>query len=200
MEYESILAIFRGSERLLIVIFGGISLYLGWNLFRRGVTIEQRAEFSKGNFSVTLQKVGPGVFFALFGAAILISATINTFSHTEPSNDGKSTGVNIRYLLNNEDKNKLFSTVEALNTIISVSKKLNDSNFRTEKIRLQQSVIRLIEIRSELLKSGMGEREYNLWKKYRNDYKSNKALIKDESILRTLEDAEKWINAEIPQE
>lgn len=199
MEYESILAIFRGSERLLIVIFGGISLYLGWNLFRRGVTIEQRAEFSKGNFSVTLQKVGPGVFFALFGAAILINATINTFSHTEPSNDGKSAGVNTRYLLNNEDKNKLFSTVEGLNTIISVSKKLNDTNYRKEKIRLQQSVIRLNELRSELLKSGMGEREYSLWKKYRNDYKSNKALIKDESILRTLEDAEKWINAEIPQ-
>jgi hypothetical protein len=66
--------LFRGLERLLICLFAGVSLVLGWDLFRRGLEVDQRAELSLKDFKVRLQRVGPGVFFALFGAVVLAVA------------------------------------------------------------------------------------------------------------------------------
>jgi len=56
----------RAIERLLTVLFSGVSLVLGWNLFKVGIVQDQQAEFANKTFTVKLQKVGPGVFFALF--------------------------------------------------------------------------------------------------------------------------------------
>lgn len=63
----------RAIERLLAVSIGGLSIFLGYYLFLR---IPHRAEgegkisFPNG-ISVHLARVGPGVFFALFGAAVV---------------------------------------------------------------------------------------------------------------------------------
>ena len=64
----------RALERLTVVIFGGISMYLGYALFMKGIVGEQVAQLEVMTWKVRLQKVGPGVFFALFGTAILISS------------------------------------------------------------------------------------------------------------------------------
>ncbi len=56
----------RSAERLLIVVFSGMSLVLGWNLFRVGVLDPQAAELSTKSWKIKLQRVGPGAFFALF--------------------------------------------------------------------------------------------------------------------------------------
>lgn len=71
MNTEQILAVGRVIERLLACGFAGLSLALGWNLFRVGVVTEQTAEFTAGSWKATLKRVGPGVFFALFGACVL---------------------------------------------------------------------------------------------------------------------------------
>ena len=63
----------RAIERLLAVAIGGLSIFLGYYLFLR---IPHRSE-AEGKFSfpngisVHLARVGPGVFFALFGAAVV---------------------------------------------------------------------------------------------------------------------------------
>jgi hypothetical protein len=63
----------RAAERILVVIIGGIGVYLGYRLF---LSIPEQKEGEAnlkfpGGVSVYIARVGPGVFFALFGAAIV---------------------------------------------------------------------------------------------------------------------------------
>ena len=74
-----VLAIGRAVERLIVDSMFGVSLILGWNLFRVGVLHDQSAEASVKGWKIRLQKVGPGVFFALFGVAGLIVALQRPF-------------------------------------------------------------------------------------------------------------------------
>jgi hypothetical protein len=74
MDPASILAWTRGIERLAIVGLSGLSLLLGWDLFRRGVLLTQNAEFKTHLWTIRLLRVGPGIFFALFGTAAFIAA------------------------------------------------------------------------------------------------------------------------------
>jgi len=65
--------LFRPLERILAVLIGGISIYLGYRLFLHlpEKTDSQGRIVLPGNISVYLSRVGPGVFFALFGAAVV---------------------------------------------------------------------------------------------------------------------------------
>ena len=70
-----IASLFRGAERLLIVGGGIVALYLGYRLFISGFAGGQTGEFVGKSLSIRLIKVGPGVFFALFGTFVLIAMT-----------------------------------------------------------------------------------------------------------------------------
>jgi hypothetical protein len=66
----------RGVERLVIVLIGGMAIYLGYRLF---LTVRAEAE---GEAKITLphdvtvmvSRVGPGVFFALFGSIVITAS------------------------------------------------------------------------------------------------------------------------------
>ena len=60
-----------GIERVLIAFVGLASITFGYFLFLKGVVVDQAAEIERQSWKVKLQKVGPGVFFAGFGAAII---------------------------------------------------------------------------------------------------------------------------------
>lgn len=68
----------RFAERLLAVLFGGMAIYLGYRLFLR--VPEQRSGDGKftlpWDVSIAVTRVGPGVFFALFGAAVVGTALV----------------------------------------------------------------------------------------------------------------------------
>jgi len=75
---------------------------MGWNLFRIGIVDPQSAELSSKSVTVKLQKCGPGVFFAVFGTAILIWAIYSPLTLTAPSNEStedapKRTAFNVHY-------------------------------------------------------------------------------------------------------
>jgi hypothetical protein len=67
-------------ERLVNSVIGGFAIYLGYRLFltaprTRTARANGTARINApGNFSVYLTHIGPGVFFALFGAAVLIAS------------------------------------------------------------------------------------------------------------------------------
>ncbi len=66
----------RMGERLLGVLIGGMSVFLGYRLFTK---LPEKTDSSgklilPGGTSIWLSRVGPGVFFALFGAAIVATA------------------------------------------------------------------------------------------------------------------------------
>jgi hypothetical protein len=85
-------------ERLLADAMFGTSLVLGWNLFRVGIVKDQTAELAGKGWKVRLQRVGPGVFFALFGAAGLIFSIqkplqeTNVLTETGSTQAGKISG------------------------------------------------------------------------------------------------------------
>jgi hypothetical protein len=77
-------------ERILDVAIGGISIYLGYRLFLRlpESTDSSGKVILPGNISVYLSRVGPGVFFALFGA-LVVGVSLETavrYSEREPAN------------------------------------------------------------------------------------------------------------------
>lgn len=61
----------RFFERIIVVLFGGMAIYLGFRLF---LVVPEHKD-STGKFklpwdiSIVMTRVGPGVFFALFGVA-----------------------------------------------------------------------------------------------------------------------------------
>jgi hypothetical protein len=64
------------AERMLAICVGGFLCYLGYRLFLSVPTKENSAgEFKlPGGVGIHLTRVGPGIFFALFGAGIVIVA------------------------------------------------------------------------------------------------------------------------------
>jgi hypothetical protein len=65
--------VIRALERILVIFCGGLSIYLGYRLFL-DVPYAKEADghftFAKG-VEVKLSRIGPGAFFALFGAALV---------------------------------------------------------------------------------------------------------------------------------
>lgn len=63
----------RFLERMLVVLIGGMAIYLGYRLFIK-LPNERNSEGKvelPGDVSIYLSRVGPGVFFALFGCAVV---------------------------------------------------------------------------------------------------------------------------------
>jgi len=67
--------------RFLVILLGGVSIYLGFRLFslamsgvnRIGENTQAELEAKFGSSSLTLKNAAPGTFFAVFGAIIVIS-------------------------------------------------------------------------------------------------------------------------------
>src|SRR5688572_8561747 len=72
MDSDLITIAARHLERLLIVVAGGLSIVLGYRMFlaipRAGEDKGEGKLELPGGISVYVTRVGPGVFFALFGA------------------------------------------------------------------------------------------------------------------------------------
>jgi hypothetical protein len=63
----------RALERILAVLLGGLAIYLGYRLFLQ-IPKEKDGQGKlvlPGGISIYVTRVGPGVFFALFGAVVV---------------------------------------------------------------------------------------------------------------------------------
>jgi hypothetical protein len=70
MDFEPFLVV---ALRLCIIFIGGLSIYLGYRLFLDVKTVSTgHAEVKLPNdFTIMVSRIGPGVFFALFGALVV---------------------------------------------------------------------------------------------------------------------------------
>ena len=80
-------------ERLIVVLLGGMTIYLGYRLF--SIVPHHRDAAGKLTFSkdisVILTRTGPGAFFALFGAVILATSLYQGIDYKETlSNEGET--------------------------------------------------------------------------------------------------------------
>src|SRR6516225_4934007 len=77
----------RLTERILDVLIGGISIYLGYRLF---LALPEKTDSNgkfvlPGNISVHLSRVGPGIFFALFGAIVVALSLHDSIQYRDPT-------------------------------------------------------------------------------------------------------------------
>lgn len=75
----------RAVERLLVVLVGAMAVWLGFRLF---MSLPQRREGEgkldlPGGVSVYVSRIGPGVFFALFGTGLIAYAATQPVSYRD---------------------------------------------------------------------------------------------------------------------
>lgn len=160
MTYPQILEILASSralERLLIVSFSGVSLVLGWNLFRAGILTEQQAEFAAKHWSIRLQRVGPGVFFALFAVVGFVFSLAHPFTLNYKDLDlaggASPQGRNSSYsvsLLSDEagSLEKDILSITTLERFALPALKINDENQRNA---IQQAATDVAALKRQLL-------------------------------------------------
>jgi len=119
--------ILRAVERLVAVLIGGLSVYLGYRLFLR--IPEQKAGEGKiefpGGASIFVTRVGPGVFFAMFGAAIVGLSLQKSIVSSHPGSSSEPvvyqgiapSGSPIASEVQGLDQLQLRSHIEFLNTL-----------------------------------------------------------------------------------
>jgi hypothetical protein len=80
---QNLVFLWRAVERFANVLIGALAIYLGYKLF---MNLPERREDKKGemklmlpgDISVYVSRVGPGVFFALFGTAVVLMSFVST--------------------------------------------------------------------------------------------------------------------------
>lgn len=85
MEVVDALLLMRMAERLLGLLAGGLCVVLGYQLFIR---LPEKSDSAgkvilPGGVSIWLSRVGPGIFFALFGVAIIAYSFASTVRISE---------------------------------------------------------------------------------------------------------------------
>lgn len=84
--------ILRGLERIAAVIIAGGSLYLGFRLFKeiRSPKNSDGKILLPGNISIYVSRVGPGVFFGMFGTVILALSFVHPVQTSHTDAQGKT--------------------------------------------------------------------------------------------------------------
>lgn len=83
--------ILRGIERIIVILIGGVSFYLGYYLLSKHRS--RKDENSGGTFKlpggveIDIQRVAPGVFLCLFGAIIVAASLFRPITITNGSSD-----------------------------------------------------------------------------------------------------------------
>jgi hypothetical protein len=166
-------------ERLLIVSFSGISLILGWSLFKIRLLKDQTAEFSIKDWRIRLERVGPGVFFALFGIAGLISSAAHPLSiasglSEKPSAPGmtasqkgpaSAAGLDINYAGSAIDS--AADEVRAINTIEQFGASFSAPHANTGEKEAMARAVSVLDARKKVLlqaEFGPGLAQYEKWK------------------------------------
>ena len=186
MDIETIRAI----ERIIIDIFAGTSIILGWHLFKIGVVSPQSGTFSGKGFKFSLQKVGPGIFFSLFGTAILSVALIYGLTYEKEKNPNGTTTRTKISLANALQKPELKSLTEAINTLDLIDME-HSSPYKKHREAISNAVERLRAHRDRLARQKFDEKRL---KAYQDCLRSSdKTCNQNESF----QEIDKWLTENI---
>jgi hypothetical protein len=194
----------RVVERVLVVVFGGLSLFLGWRLFLVGVVDPQIAEIKFKNWKVSLRQVGPGSVFAALGIAVMAVALSRPLEISEaakattPAATAR-TARTVSYMSTPED---LRHWVRVLNTFARLDvdglqqESVTSKAIRSELTRAQQAVV---GIRDILLLEKFSQPDIAAWQKYQDAYLRDPLSVPGE-IRVTLARLESWMTTTIADE
>jgi hypothetical protein len=157
MTESEVLAISRAVERPIIVAICGMSIYLGYRLFYLGIVEYQKAKVDAYGWKVALDKVGPGIFFALFGMIGLAVSSTHGFRFSDNGSQVSS--------LSSEDANMVRAEVRALNA--AIDPRLSEGTTSCEPLigDLKAGRPYLMTLRQQLLETVFSQDDLNDWKK-----------------------------------
>lgn len=189
-------------------MFAGLSVYLGWYLFRAGIFSEQKSEFKAIGIWIKLQKVGPGVFFALFGVAVLIHSISSPFDFKIQPYSGVTKNDSTNNRIENktskpkqndfvfegsyfkQDQEQYLKLAKSINTIKQIYITTPNPNMpRHDKELIKNSIENLEKQRDIWVISLYGIEALNLWNSESKSYLINpeNVDIKSRRILKGLE-------------
>lgn len=143
----------RAVERIIAVIIGGLCVYLGYRLFLH-IPNQKDSEGKinlPGGISIFVTRVGPGVFFALFGAIVVAFSIYHGIVYFREgpgySESEYYSGLTPRHSTNDKEKTdrrrrELRLEVEFLNTLSSMlrseisERQSRDFKYRSASIKL----------------------------------------------------------------
>ena len=199
-----IVLILHAIERLVSIGLGGLSIYLGWSLFRKNLDSNGEADLRHLGWRITLKRVGPGVFFALFGATVVaislsrpVTADIKeswlkpTNAYTGASFDdhgvrslpsAEAAGlqhmseINISGLGSGPAEARRLSDVHALNSAINLGRvNRNDAAIIRAAIDdLRRGANRLEQIRDAIVVQQFGKEAVDLWNEKGEKYQRDR--------------------------
>jgi hypothetical protein len=200
MDIMEQLIVFRGIERLLIIIFSGLSLVLGWHLFKIGILSEQKSEIKAGDVFIRLQKVGPGVFFALFGVAVFIyalSSPVNFefLNHVEPKpGTDKTPHLDGKGSYFSQDQEKYLVLSKSINTIKIIYDTTAPPNISNSDKRLLNAAIANLEKERDLwIATLYGMKLLSLWKEKGDEYLISPENV-DQNTRKQFSAIEPWVS------
>lgn len=160
MEYVDVL---RMVDRLIITTFGGISIVLGYYLFKCGILNISDAEWDGLGIKLKLTKASPGIFFCLFGMIILITSlqekvSLSISNNIEPDiASSEQVGISM--------ERKFLGVLNDTNWDVAITS-LNSTVTLFEEYALDSEVKKLKEVRANVLYGAFGEDDYNFYIKY----------------------------------
>ena len=201
------LIIWRGLERLFAVIVAALCIYLGYLLFTK---LPEKSDSSgkvilPGGISIYLSRVGPGVFFALFGSIIIIYSIITQLEinpksqkNAENKNDSLKVESSIKYMSSMEGimnsvqleeyRSKTVGQIRKLDQFDKSLQNYLDGIDGIEKQLIQDIVLMMPDIKKNMIVNIWSEKwgefdEFHRWVEGRNFTNIPKSIEKPCNIF-----------------
>jgi hypothetical protein len=144
-----IVVVTRASERIVVVIAGVVALVLGYRLFDKAADLGALTAEVPQKIKLQMQRIGPGIFFALFGTAILIYVMSSNIDVVPISASEKTSQV-LRFsgpvqeaLSNREKSAEVAHAIEVMKTLVSAGPQpltKEDERRRSDAVQLVENV------------------------------------------------------------
>ncbi len=160
MEYVNILRMF---ERIIITLFGGLAIFLGYRLFKSGILNISDAEWEGLGIKLKITKASPGIFFCAFGALILITSLQEKVLVSKSITDKIGNEDSISKAISVD--RKFLGVIKDTNWDIAISS-INSTISVFEENEMIGEIERLEVVKSNVLYYAFGEDNFNFYKKY----------------------------------
>ena len=194
MDPEAITTVARSAERLIICLSGAASLAMGWNLFKVGVVGPQSGELKGKDWSVKLQRCGPGIFFALFGAIILIFSIQGQLRLNPAAAAATATQTAQISYYGGQDAQSRLQMVQSINRIEAdvseLQRELESDASVAAKIRLKTldaAMANLKKLRDSMLVDQWGKKDLDFYKSSKANFRVTPSAFSEQDRTKLTE-------------